>query len=85
MFRIIKIAAIGMLFSSVAFADADDWGHRHHHRHHSHGFNTYYRPYAPPVGYYPAPIQYYAPPAPVIYYGYPFPMPRHEHHHRNRW
>lgn len=89
MFRMIKIVAVSMLISNVAFADDDDWDYRrhhrhHHHHHHRHGFNSYYRVYEPPMRYYPAPMQYYMPP-PVDYYGYVQPMPRPEHHHRERW
>lgn len=87
MFRIFKVVAISLFFSGAAFAH-DDWGHRyrpHHHHHHRHGFNSYYRPYAPPMmRYHPEPIRYYMEP-PVRAYGYLPPMPRHEHHHRGDW
>lgn len=83
MFRMTKIMLIGLLFSSVALADDDDWGeHRHHrHHHHGHGYGREYHPaypvervYVPErvVEYVPMQQQYYAPPPPppVRYGGY---------------
>lgn len=83
MFRKSLILIAGVLLSSTALADRDDWG-GHHHRHgHHHGYgNPYYREeivYMPPVvQYVPQPVveyvpvqpRYYAPPPPVSYYGY---------------
>jgi hypothetical protein len=77
MLKISKFVALGLLFSSAAFAD-DDWGWHHghgHHRHHGHHYPMYreeivYVPervveYAPPPVYYAPP-----PPPPPRYYGY---------------
>ena len=81
MFRLTKIIAISLLFSSAAFADDDDWGYRPHHHHHheyypNYGGGVVYAP-APVVQYVPAPVveyvpvqPYYAPPPAPVYYGY---------------
>ena len=87
---IFKIVAIGLLTTSAAWADADDWGYRpHHHRQHygyGYGYNPYYGGgYAPPARYYPAPQPYFAPAPPANYYGYVEPVPMFRHHHRERW
>lgn len=79
MFRIAKFVLVGLWFSSVAFAEDDDWGghHRHHHGHHRHYHGHEYYPaypvervYVPErvVEYVPMPQPYYAPPPPRYQY-----------------
>ena len=77
MFNILKVIILGMMFSSIAVADYDDWDDRPERCNNNQG---YYQPVAP--GYYPGetmyvpqrvirykplPPQYYAPP-PQYYY-----------------
>lgn len=75
MFRVAKLIMLGLLFSSAALADDDDWG-EHHHRH-GHGYYPAYtveRVYVPErvVEYVPVQQRYYAPPPPPppVRYGY---------------
>lgn len=90
MFRMTKILIIGLLFSTAAWADRDDWSdyHHGHGHHHGYGYSGYpggviYTP-QPIVEYVPQPVvqyvpvqpRYYAPPPPVGYYGYSQPSPQ---------
>ncbi len=79
-FYLIQISIVALLFSSVAFADDDDWGRGDwggHHGHHGwghHGHHGWRRPqvnnyyYPQPQGYYyqQPQVQYY-PPQPQYY------------------
>lgn len=75
---LIHLTAIAILYSSVSYADRDDYGwrgHGHHHGHHHHHRGYYPQPQ---INYYPQPqVNYY--PAPQINY---YPQPQVNYYQR---
>lgn len=74
---LIHLTAIAILYSSVSYADRDDYGWRGHGHHHGHHHHRGYYP-QPQINYYPQPqVNYY--PAPQINY---YPQPQVNYYQR---
>ena len=73
---LIQLTAVVILYSSISYADDDDYGWRGHGHHGHHQHHGHYYP-QPQIIYYPPPpqINYY--PQPQIYY---YPQPQAEYY-----